>query len=827
MIAKTTTTTTTTTATTLALIIVISSFLVQAKASFLTSGVRVRFVRVSSSLTSLTSSCPKSYSHFMFASPALSKSSSFQRFNKLAWPSLFPSEVRASGRASGRASVARKTALRDKKCPSSILCMAMSDHHHDNDQDKHSRGAHNSAFLTTNSTMTTSTATSKAPCFASSSSSSSSSSPAPAPQSIRVHKVVCHRCHGEGKLKKRLTKKAKMHLKRQRIDHNPKDASFKQTQSQQVSMKNCNICSGTGIITPTLIATTATTTTTTTTTTAAAAATTTTNQNKVVDEATKIHKNPNNIHVGIIGGGIAGLALAIALQHRSIPFTIYEKDLNFEERQQGYGLTMQQGSQALLALGLYYEEEEEERRDKVADFIMDQTATHIHGQESEIRPVHNNTARTRKQEKGMDEIVTKNPERNKILLFGKGIHSKHHIVHEPDGTIIGEWGMKVWGRSKKRQARDAKKQNAHIQRQELRRLLYDQIIEKESKIKWGHKLLNYKYSSSIKEENGDDNDEQDDEDDDTHKRHKHLSMTFLKRNHNNDYDQDETVSYPSTILVGADGIRSAVREKKIGDEISPMRYLGCIVVLGITTSPQSSPLTSDGETVFQTADGTTRMYAMPFARKGYETAGAAKFSFAIDKSIGEGIGETMWQLSFPMSEGDAVLLSSKGPAALKKEALKRCGLWHKPIPEMLLSTPNELVSGYPVYDREVLSSELFRTGNKIGSEAHVDERVTLIGDAAHPMSPFKGQGANQALLDAVLLARALYSVVRKNFSASDFEDSLKDFEHKMIERSTKKVKASADAARYLHSDVAITKGNITRAEAIKLVLIADEGKKES
>ena len=42
-----------------------------------------------------------------------------------------------------------------------------------------------------------------------------------------------------------------------------------------------------------------------------------------------------------------------------------------------------------------------------------------------------------------------------------------------------------------------------------------------------------------------------------------------------------------------------------------------------------------------------------------------------------------------------------------------------------------------------------------GFEGAADGRVTLIGDAAHPMTPFRAQGANQALSDAVLLADAL------------------------------------------------------------------------
>ena len=243
---------------------------------------------------------------------------------------------------------------------------------------------------------------------------------------------------------------------------------------------------------------------------------------------------------------------------------------------------------------------------------------------------------------------------------------------------------------------------------------------------------------------------------------------------------DQVVIRSADIVVGADGIRSQVRQQIVGDDKTPLRYLGCIVILGICSldliapSARHSPLL-DGETVFQTADGTTRIYMMPFTESEY-----------------------MWQLSFPMREGDAAALSSQGAAALRVEAMQRCSSWHTPVSEILNGTPDSCVSGYPVYDRELLSADQFR------------DNVTLIGDACHPMSPFKGQGANQALLDALYLARALYST---KGGKSSLEKALGMFHEDMMERTSVKVLASAEAARFLHTDVAIQSGNVTRGAA--------------
>ena len=94
--------------------------------------------------------------------------------------------------------------------------------------------------------------------------------------------------------------------------------------------------------------------------------------------------------------------------------------------------------------------------------------------------------------------------------------------------------------------------------------------------------------------------------------------------------------------------------------------------------------------------------------------------------------------------------------------------------------------------------------------------MTLIGDAAHPMSPFKGQGANQALLDALALARGIAKGCRalSNWRDAGLRESvLTEFELEMLERSAIKVKDSADAAGFLHSDIVLHEADEPRGRA--------------
>jgi 2-polyprenyl-6-methoxyphenol hydroxylase-like FAD-dependent oxidoreductase len=398
----------------------------------------------------------------------------------------------------------------------------------------------------------------------------------------------------------------------------------------------------------------------------------------------------NYPHLAIIGGGIGGVALAVACLHRGIPFTLYERDSSFDDRSQGYGLTLQQASKALKEFGLDALEE--------------------------------------------------------------GVISTKHVVHTTDGKVIGEWGMRKWIQPDKKI--EPKRTNVHIARQALRLALLEQLGGHDA-VQWGHKLVDFKTSDR-----------------------KGGQLSFEVNG--------EIKSAKADLMVGADGIRSSVRRLLIGEEITPLRYLGCIVILGICPleklkGHESSLL--DSATVFQTANGHERIYVMPYS-----------------------MDAVMWQLSFPMLEKEAKALSTQGPQALKEEACRRTQ-WHDPIPQILAATQENRISGYPVYDRELLHPELL-------AEA---KQITLIGDAAHPMSPFKGQGANQALLDALALARGITRGCRSlsQWRAAGIRNSvLTAFELEMLERSASKVKDSAEAAQLLHSKIMLDKGDAPRGRSL-------------
>ncbi|HET9875565.1 MAG TPA: alpha/beta hydrolase fold domain-containing protein [Mycobacterium sp.] len=72
-------------------------------------------------------------------------------------------------------------------------------------------------------------------------------------------------------------------------------------------------------------------------------------------------------------------------------------------------------------------------------------------------------------------------------------------------------------------------------------------------------------------------------------------------------------------------------------------------------------------------------------------------------------------------------------------------------------------------------------------------RVTILGDAAHPMHPFLAQGACQAIEDAAVLSRLL---VRS--SSADVPASLKDYQNKRLPRASRVQRASMDQERVWH-----------------------------
>lgn len=188
--------------------------------------------------------------------------------------------------------------------------------------------------------------------------------------------------------------------------------------------------------------------------------------------------------------------------------------------------------------------------------------------------------------------------------------------------------------------------------------------------------------------------------------------------------EDQTIS-EADVLIGADGIDSRVRAQIKGDK-KPI-YRGYAIWRGVVE------LKPD---VYQ-------------SRSAVETMGAGR-RFGL---LPMGGNRFYWYATNNQNK-DIDLSGIERKACL----LKLFKDWHKPIPQIIEATDFDNILQNDCYDREP-------------ERGWSENRVCLMGDAAHPTTPNMGQGGCLALEDAVVLTRKLQNASEPSIAFREFERS--------------------------------------------------------
>jgi salicylate hydroxylase len=200
-------------------------------------------------------------------------------------------------------------------------------------------------------------------------------------------------------------------------------------------------------------------------------------------------------------------------------------------------------------------------------------------------------------------------------------------------------------------------------------------------------------------------------------------------------------------LVGCDGVASAIRQQMIGDD---KRYLGLAMIHGEAAVRVDHPLLAGG-------------YFMALGREGtslfcYTQPGGVYFNYTVH------------------ADSEAAIANQPQEALLRRVREETRG-WTEPIPTVVRAAGVQSIGVRGYYDKE--------PATKVR-----DGRVWLIGDAAHPMCPSQGQGANTGMRDALELAELLAGGADDAPAAALAEN--------IVERGRKAVLASRAAARRFH-----------------------------
>lgn len=190
-------------------------------------------------------------------------------------------------------------------------------------------------------------------------------------------------------------------------------------------------------------------------------------------------------------------------------------------------------------------------------------------------------------------------------------------------------------------------------------------------------------------------------------------------------------------LIGADGIDSVIRSQLAGK--SSPRYAGYTCWRAIVHTARADALS--GEAILALGRG---------------------IQFGAFQC---GPGKVYWFATKNSAAG-----ASDAPDGRKAEVLRLCHNWVDPIPTLVRETASAAILKNDIYDRPPLR----RWGNGL---------VTLLGDAAHPTTPNFGQGACQALEDAVTLASCLSRAQSIPAGLRAYEDLRRDRTARVIRDS--------------------------------------------
>ncbi|RIA92898.1 hypothetical protein C1645_736001 [Glomus cerebriforme] len=94
--------------------------------------------------------------------------------------------------------------------------------------------------------------------------------------------------------------------------------------------------------------------------------------------------------------------------------------------------------------------------------------------------------------------------------------------------------------------------------------------------------------------------------------------------------------------------------------------------------------------------------------------------------------------------------------------------------------PNDSVK-FPFKTYNPVQRRMYRDIDPTSIDSWKSSRVTLLGDAAHAMSPLLGRGANNAIQDADVLSQALLNYT------DDYLSCIKEYENEMLKRSSSEV----------------------------------------